>query len=135
MKGFITLIVFTLLSFPPAFAGQEGQTNKIAIASRGKTMDALVSNRAGRCKCFLLFDKKGQLMEVLANPHRDTIFDAGQESVELLAGKGVTLVVAGQMGARMIEALQEKKIARLKFTGTVEDALERALEEKGTKLK
>jgi predicted Fe-Mo cluster-binding NifX family protein len=133
MKQLVTLIVFALLSLTPAYAGQEGPTNQIAIASEGETMASAVSDRAGRCKCFLIFDKEGQLAEVLENPYRDALFDAGPEVVDLLAARGVTLLIAERMGARMIEALQEKNITRIEFTGNVEDGLERALEEKEKK--
>jgi predicted Fe-Mo cluster-binding NifX family protein len=133
MKQIVAFVIFTLLSLPPAYAGWEGQTNQIAIASDGKTMNSSVSDRAGRCKCFLIFDKEGELAEVLENPHRNALFDAGPDVVDLLAAKGVTLLVARRVGERMIEALQDKEIIRIEFTGTVEDALERASEEKERK--
>jgi predicted Fe-Mo cluster-binding NifX family protein len=133
MRKIAILVIFTFLSLPPAYAAWDGQTNQIAIASEGNTIDSSVGDRAARCKCFLIFDEEGQLAEVLDNPHRNALFDAGPEVVDLLAEKGVTLLVARRMGARMIEALKNEEIARLEYTGTVADALERASEEREKK--
>ena len=121
MKRLTALVIFSLVPLLQAYAGQEGQTKKIAIASQGETTDTSVSNRAGRCKYFLMFDKEGQLTEVLENPHRDALFSVGSETADLLAGKGVTLLVASNVGSRMIEALQKKEIAYIEFAGIVKD--------------
>jgi predicted Fe-Mo cluster-binding NifX family protein len=130
MTQIALLVAISFLSVQPIYMEQDGQAEKIAIASEGKTMDSSASDRAARCKYFLIFGLEGNLVEVIENPHRDALFDAGPATVDLLAGKDVRLLVANRIGTRMMEALQKKKITRIKFTGTVEDALELALEKK-----
>jgi predicted Fe-Mo cluster-binding NifX family protein len=109
--------------------GQE-RTDKIAIASEGKTIESSVGGKAARSKHFLLFDKEGQLTDVLENPCRNESSGAGSMTADFLAEKDVTLLVAGNIGHKMIAALQTKKIAHLQFSGTVKNALERALEQR-----
>jgi predicted Fe-Mo cluster-binding NifX family protein len=122
------LIWVSLLLTPPSHAGQEELAKRIAIASEGKTTDSKVGDRAARCKYFLIFDEEGQLIEVLDNPHRNAPGGAGRKTAGLMAQKGVTLIVAGKFGYKMIDALETNEIAHLEFSGTVKKALERALE-------
>jgi predicted Fe-Mo cluster-binding NifX family protein len=130
MTQIILLVAFSFLSVQPITIGQGGQAERIAIASEGKTMDSAASDRAARCKYFLIFGLEGKLVEVIENPNRDVLFDAGLATVDLLVGKDVRLLVANRVGARMLAALKKERIARIEFTGTVEDALAFAREEK-----
>jgi predicted Fe-Mo cluster-binding NifX family protein len=70
---------------------------------------------------------------VIENPNRDALFDAGSETADLLDSKGVTLLVASNIGSRLIEALREKKMAHIEFTGTVADGLKHALDKQKMK--
>jgi predicted Fe-Mo cluster-binding NifX family protein len=129
MKSIAMAIYLILLLVPLSIAGQE-RTEKIAIASEGKTIASSVGGKAARCKYFLIFDKEGQLAEVLENPCRNASSGAGSMTADFLAQEEVTLLVAGNIGYKMIAALDTKKIAHLQFSGTVEKALEHAREER-----
>jgi predicted Fe-Mo cluster-binding NifX family protein len=108
--------------------GQEEQEKKIAVASDGETIDSQVAYKAARCHWFLLFDEKGQPIEALENPYREQRGDAGINSAALLAENEVTVFVAGNVGAKMADALEMSDISFIAFTGTVEDAVKHVLE-------
>ena len=127
MKNIAIALYLSLPLVPLSIAGQE-RTEKIAIASEGTTIESSVGGKAARCKHFLIFDKEGKLSDVLENPCRNASSGAGSMTADFLAQEEVTLLVAGNIGYKMIAALQAKKIAHLQFSGTVENALERALE-------
>jgi predicted Fe-Mo cluster-binding NifX family protein len=127
MKKVAVVLCSILLVVPLSIAGQD-RTDKIAIASEGKTIDSSVGGKAARCKHFLIFDEEGKLKDVLDNPYKDAPSGAGAMTADFLADKGVQLLVAGNIGQKMITALKANKIAHLQFSGTVEDALQHALE-------
>ncbi|MBN2409296.1 MAG: NifB/NifX family molybdenum-iron cluster-binding protein, partial [Candidatus Aminicenantes bacterium] len=62
------------------------------------------------------------------NPYREQRGGAGVSSADLLADKGVTVFVAGQIGGKMAAALENHGIAFVAFSGTVRDAVAHVLE-------
>jgi predicted Fe-Mo cluster-binding NifX family protein len=63
----------------------------------------------------------------VANPHKDARGGAGTQAVDLLAGKGVKVVVAGEFGPRMVDAMKGRGMRYLEFKGSVADAVKKAL--------
>ncbi|MBE0574716.1 MAG: dinitrogenase iron-molybdenum cofactor biosynthesis protein [Desulfuromonadales bacterium] len=120
---FLALVLMVFFTFT-AFAADPA---KIAVAAEGNTPSAQVSAVAARCPYFLLFDGQGTLVEVLANPHRDASGGAGSKAVQFLAGKGVTDVIAGAFGPKMVGALQAEGMRYLEFKGSAADAVKQAL--------
>ncbi|MGB7295452.1 MAG: NifB/NifX family molybdenum-iron cluster-binding protein [Candidatus Aminicenantales bacterium] len=108
--------------------GQEQQPVKIAVASEGEAVDSQVTNQGPRCSWFLLFDENGGLKEAIENPYREARGGAGVGCADLLAGKGVTVFVAGQVGGKMAAALENHGIAFVSFSGSVKDAVAHVLE-------
>jgi predicted Fe-Mo cluster-binding NifX family protein len=125
--GSIVLGLFILGGFL-ILKGQEEQPKKIAIASDGETIDSKVGSQGARCPWFLFFDQQGQLTKALQNPHQQADRGAGVKCAELLADHGVTIFVAGNIGDKMAEALEEKNIDFISFSGTVKDAIKHVLE-------
>jgi predicted Fe-Mo cluster-binding NifX family protein len=123
----LAVLGFLIPGVFPLAAGQEEPTKKIAIASDGKTLDSHVETRGARSRHFLLFDEKGELTEILENPHRNASGGAGPRCAELLAEKKVTVLVAGNVGYKMADALKMRKIAYVEFAGTVKEAIEHVL--------
>jgi predicted Fe-Mo cluster-binding NifX family protein len=123
---FLTLAVlggcFSLLK-------QNPQPVKIAVASEGEAIDSEVTNQGPRCSWFLLFDENGELKEALENPYREQRGRAGVGSADLLAGEGVKVFVAGQIGGKMAAALENYGIAFVAFSGTVKDAVAHVLDQ------
>jgi predicted Fe-Mo cluster-binding NifX family protein len=108
--------------------GQEEPPKKIAVASEGDTVDSQVGNQAGRSSWFLFFDGEGELLEAIENPFKQEGGGAGVSCAGLLAEKRVTVLVAGKVGNKMRAALDSSRIAFILFSGTVENALAKALE-------
>jgi len=114
-----------VLMFQPCLMGDEKAV--IAVASEGETLDADVSPLAARAPYFLIVAGNGKLIEAAGNPYKDIRGGAGVSAANLLAEKNVTIVVAGNFGNKMIDALKAQKIAYVKFEGNVEDAIDKVL--------
>lgn len=128
MKKMQTLI-FVLVALMTGVA-YAADTGKIAVAVEEKTAAAQVSGVAGHSPCFLIFDRDGKLLEAVDNPYQADRRGAGSSVASFLAQKGVTLVVAGEFGGKMSQALKTKGIGYLEFHGNAEAALKKALEER-----
>jgi predicted Fe-Mo cluster-binding NifX family protein len=115
--------------FQPLGMGEENLV--VAVASDGDTLKAAVSETAGRCPYFLIFDSKGILLESVENPYKDAKGSAGVSAANILAEKNVTIVVAGKCGSKMKDALEAHEIAYFKFEGMAEDAVKKILEKEG----
>lgn len=112
----LTISVFT-------FAG-EGKTERIAVAASGNTPPASVSAQAGRAPFFLFFDRQGTFIEAVGNPYKDA-GSAGISTVDFLAAKGVTVLVAEGYGPRIVEVMKGKGMRAVTFTGTAADAVKK----------
>lgn len=123
---FVSLAILFLCSV--AVNAADIKKVKIAVASSGKTSKASVSNKGAKCPYYLMFDSKGELIEVIDNPYGDAGRGAGPSAANFLARQGVTLVIAGNFGSKMIDTLKSKGITHFEFKGRVDDALKRVLE-------
>jgi predicted Fe-Mo cluster-binding NifX family protein len=134
MKAFVKQLIcaglaMSILMMPMVVLAGEGKTEKIAVASSGKTPSALVGSQPGRAPYFLFFDKRGAFVEAVENPYKDA-GGAGISTVEFLAGKGVTVLVAGDYGPRIVEVMKGKGIRAVTFTGTAADAVKKLVSAK-----
>jgi len=125
-KVFSTSLTIVFLVSAIAFAAQKNAA-KIAVASNGKDAAYSISNKAGKCPYYLIFDSTGELKEVLGNPYRDSQRGAGQQTANFLANKGVTLIVAENFGDKMIEAMRSNGTDYFKVQGIVRDAIKKVL--------
>jgi len=131
MLKILMISVTIVLMFQPQLMGEEKVV--IAVASDGETLKAAVSDVAARCPYFLIVDNKGTLLEAVENPYKDNKGGAGAAAANFLAEKNVTIVIAGNFGNKMKDALETNEIAFFEFEGIVEDAIQKVLEEKGNK--
>ena len=122
---FSTLVVLSLVPVM-AYAAQKDEV-KIAVASNSKDATSSISNKAGKCPYYLIFNNKGELIEVISNPYKDAQSGAGQQTADFLANKGVTLIVAENFGDKMIEAMRSNSTDYLKLQGIVHDAVKTVL--------
>ncbi len=124
----IVLITLAFLLFCPVMSNVANTEKiKIAVASGDKTAKASVSNEAAKCPYYLIFDSKGKLAEVIDNPYGDASRGAGPSAANFLAQQGVTLVIAGNFGSKMINTLKNKGITHFEFKGRVNEAVKRVL--------
>ena len=105
--------------------GQE----KIAVGASGDGPGAPVNAQAASSSYFLVFDQKGKLLEALENPYKNAN-SPGPEVVNYLSGKGVTVVVAGDFGPRIVDVMKAKRMWPVRFAGTAQDAVKKVLQSK-----
>lgn len=122
----VLFLLLLLLSTSIAFAVDPVT---IAVAADGNSPSSQVSAVAARCPYFLLFDEKGTLVEAVANPNKDAAGGAGAHAVDFLADKGVTAIIAGAFGQKMIGAMQSKGMRSLEFKGGTVEAVKLILEQ------
>jgi predicted Fe-Mo cluster-binding NifX family protein len=122
---FIVMVLVSLLAVP-AFAMP---SMKIAVAANDKVPTATVSGQAAPAPYFLFFDQKGKLLEAVLNPYKDAD-RAGPDVVTFLAGKGITVVVAGGFGPKIVDDMKAKGITPVSFNGSVTEAAKKVLQSK-----
>lgn len=84
---------------------------KICVTAQGNNLDAEVDPRFGRCRFFLIVDTETLAYEAIGNPHLESAGGAGVQSGQLVAGKGVTAVLTGNIGPNAFAVLQTAGIA------------------------
>ncbi|MBM4333401.1 MAG: hypothetical protein FJ117_19645 [Deltaproteobacteria bacterium] len=124
--GLSILTAFILIT-SLVYAAEKG---KIAVAAEEKTAAAKVSGVAARSPYFLIFDETGKFLEAVENPYKAAKGGAGTSVVPFLAQKGARMVVAGEFGKNMIDAMKGKGMRYLEFKGSAEEALKKVLEAK-----
>lgn len=127
MKRIVFISLAILLLCPVMVNAGELEKMKIAVAASSKTAKASVSNMAAKCPYYLIFNNKGELIEVIDNPYRDASGGAGPSAANFLAQRGVTIVIAGNFGSKMIDALRNSDKTHFEFKGRVDDAVKRVL--------
>jgi predicted Fe-Mo cluster-binding NifX family protein len=122
---FIVMVLVSFLAIPVLAA----QSMKIAVAANDKVPTATVSGQAAPALYFLFFDQKGKLLEAVQNPYKDAD-RAGPSVVGFLAGKGITVVVAGGFGPKIVDDMKANGITPVSFTGSAAEAVKMVLQSK-----
>jgi predicted Fe-Mo cluster-binding NifX family protein len=99
---------------------------KIAVASQ-KPEASTVAVQAGRAPHYLIYDEGKNFMESISNPFAVGGGGAGFGVAKMLADKDVEIVIAGQFGDKMEQAMDGRGTKHLEFDGSVADALDAAL--------
>ena len=123
------LIFFGLMTVCCASAGEHTET-LIAVAANGQGDRAVISDKAGRSAHFLFFDGEGAFLTAEENPFADAARKAGPKAASFLHAKGVTLVVAGEFGTKMEDALSSYSIKYVLRTGVAHEVVQALIEEK-----
>jgi predicted Fe-Mo cluster-binding NifX family protein len=121
---FSTLVVLSLAPVM-AYAAQK-DVAKIAVASNGKETTASIRNTA-KASYYLIFNEKGELIEAIPNPYKDSKEDSVSLTAEFLSKKGVTEVIAGNFSDKMIVAINNNNITYCEYNGIVDDAIKLAV--------
>lgn len=105
---------------------------KVAIASSGEKLTAMVDPRFGRCPCFLIVDSKSGKFEVLENTATAAFRGAGISAAQIIADQKVEAVIAGNFGPNAVNVLQASGIKL--FSVGVEVSVQEAVDqlEKGS---
>ncbi|MBW1813711.1 MAG: NifB/NifX family molybdenum-iron cluster-binding protein [Deltaproteobacteria bacterium] len=127
MKRIFFISLAILLLCPVMVNAADLENIKIAVAASSKNAKGPVSNMASRCPYYLIFDNKGELIEVIDNPYKDVRRGAGPSAANFLAQRGVDIIVAESFGSKMIDALTNNGKTHFEFQGDVDDAVKRVL--------
>ena len=99
---------------------------KIAVSSTGPDLNALVDARFGRCQYFIVVDPQTLEFEAVPNPNLAATHGAGIQTAQMVAGKGVTVVLTGNCGPNAFQTLSAAGIQVIVgVSGTVKAAVEK----------
>ena len=127
MKKMFLIGLAILLLCPVMINAAELENIKIAVAADGKFAHASVSNMAAKCPYYLIFNNKGELIEVVDNPHKDASGGAGPLAANFLARRGISIVIAGNFGSKMVNTLENKSVTHFEFKGVADNAVKKVL--------
>ncbi len=98
---------------------------KVAISTAGKSLDAEVDPRFGRCQCFIIVDPETMQFEVLGNSSAMASGGAGIATAQAIVGKGVAAVLTGNCGPNAHQALSAAGIQVITgVSGKVQDVVQ-----------
>ncbi len=122
----------SIMTFLFLFAGLVYTADRGTIAVEWKSPNAQVSKAAARSLFFLIFDGSGALLETVDNPYKTARKKASASVIPFLEQKGVTMIVAGNFGDNMIQAMKDRGIEALEFRGSAEEAVKTAKKQRKT---
>ncbi len=70
----------------------------------------MVDPHFGRCKWYGIYDTENHNLVFIENNHRLNKEKAGHQSVSILTDLGISIVVAGRFGSKVVNAFREKNI-------------------------
>ena len=129
MKRMIFISLAILLLCPVMINAADLEKMKVAVAADSKTAEASVSDMAAKCPYYHIFNNKGELIEVIDNPYRDTSGGAGPLAANFLAQKDIDIIVAESFGSKMIDALRNSGKTHFEFKGSVDNAAKKVLKQ------
>jgi len=83
---------------------------KIAVTSTGGSLEALVSERFGRCPYFLIIDPETMKFEAVSNLGGQMESGAGPKAAELILNKGAEVLLTGHVGDKAEAVLKKANI-------------------------
>ena len=98
---------------------------KVAVTSRGTTLDDQVDPRFGRCANFVVVETDDMSFEAVQNGNAAAGGGAGIQSAQLVAERGVKVVLTGNCGPNAFRTLEAAGIdVVVGAAGTVREAVE-----------
>jgi predicted Fe-Mo cluster-binding NifX family protein len=98
---------------------------KVAVTSKGPTIDDNVDPRFGRCAFFAVFDTDDMSNRIFENTSAQLGGGAGVRSAQLVSEAGVEVVLTGKCGPKAEQALSAAGIRVVSDTsGSVRSAVE-----------
>jgi len=99
------------------------QNDLFAIAAEGQKVSATIAHLSGPAPFFHIYDINGTPVEVLANPHLNLEFGIGPAAAATLGDMGVTVLVGGMAGPKMMDVLNTKGVRFVPRGGKVRDVV------------
>ncbi|MEW6186407.1 MAG: NifB/NifX family molybdenum-iron cluster-binding protein [Thermodesulfobacteriota bacterium] len=105
---------------------------KIAVSTKGKTLDAEIDPRFGRAGFFILIDPETMNLEVLENKQNLQLPQgAGIQAAQTVVDRGAKVVLTGNCGPKAFRVLQAAGVkVGIGMTGSVQEAVKRYKEGK-----
>ena len=98
---------------------------KVAVTSRGTTLDDAVDPRFGRCAHFVIVETDDMSFEAVANSNAAAGGGAGIQSAQLVSEKDAKVVLTGNCGPNAFRTLEAAGIeVVVGAAGTVREAVE-----------
>lgn len=99
---------------------------KIAITSSGSDLKSEVDPRFGRCAYFILVETDTDEFEAIENSNAQGMGGVGIQSGQMMANKGVKVVLTGSCGPNAFQTLQGAGIEVVTgINGTVQEAIDK----------
>ena len=99
---------------------------KICASAVSNSLDAQVDPRFGRCPYFLIVDDETMQFEAIPNVASDARGGAGIQATQIIASRGVKVLITGSIGPNAFQALSASKIKIMTGAfGTVSEVIER----------
>eukprot|EP01156_Anaeramoeba_ignava_P020691 Anaeramoba_ignava/c16884_g2_i1.p2 GENE.c16884_g2_i1~~c16884_g2_i1.p2 ORF type:complete len:120 (+),score=1.52 c16884_g2_i1:545-904(+) len=83
----------------------------IAISAEGNNLSSPISSNASRSDYYIFVNEKGELLEIKANPFKDTQGGASFKLTQMLKSKGVSRFVASRIGGKLENSLISNEIS------------------------
>jgi len=103
---------------------------KIAVSSTGKDLNNKVDSVFGRCPYFIIAEiknKKIVKVEAFKNISATKSGGAGISAAQFIVEKGVDAIVAGSIGPRALDVLNQFKIKTYEDSGSIKKVLQKFL--------
>jgi len=98
---------------------------KIAVSATAPDLDAEVDPRFGRCQYFIIIDPQSMEFESLDNSNAMAAGGAGISTAQMIAGKGVEVVLTGNCGPNAYQTLSAAGLQVITgVSGSIKDAIE-----------
>ena len=97
---------------------------KVAISAVGADLDAKVDPRFGRCRYFIIVDSDTLEFDVIENPNIGLMSRAGIQSGQMMADRGVQVILTGNIGPNAFQTLSAADVQVITgVNGTVREAI------------
>ena len=99
---------------------------KIAVSSKGQTLQDAFEPSFGRCAGFVVYDTAGQTSTYVDNSHNQNLPQgAGIQTAQLITAAGVDVIISGQIGPKALQALSHSQTKLFASSAqTVQEAIQ-----------
>jgi predicted Fe-Mo cluster-binding NifX family protein len=98
---------------------------KICITAKTNSFEAQIDPRFGRCAYLLIVDLETMQFEAVINDSQNSTGGAGIQAAQILANKGVKVLLTGNVGPNAFQALTAADIEVIAgVSGSVKEAIQ-----------
>ena len=97
---------------------------KVAVSATSTNLDAPVDIRFGRCQYFIILDSDTLKFDIIENPNIGLMSRAGIQSGQMMADRGIQVVLTGNIGPNAFQTLSTAGVQVIaRVNGTVSEAI------------